>query len=105
MWVRSLGWDEPLEEEMATHFNIQTPILWPPHAKSWLIGKDSEAGKDCGQEEKEMTEGETQAKDTRMAQPRDYAAIVAQPGDNNAVRRAQPGDDVAREAQRRQPCG
>ena len=25
-----------------------TPILWPPHAKSWLIGKDSEAGRDWG---------------------------------------------------------
>ena len=24
----------------------ETPILWPPHAKSWLIGKDSDAGKD-----------------------------------------------------------
>ena len=26
----------------------ETPILWPPHAKSWLIGKDSEAGRDWG---------------------------------------------------------
>ena len=26
----------------------ETPILWPPDAKSWLIGKDSHAGKDCG---------------------------------------------------------
>ena len=30
----------------------ETPILWPPHAKSWLIGKDSDAGRDWGQEEK-----------------------------------------------------
>ena len=29
----------------------ETPILWPPHAKSWLIGKDSDAGRDWGQEE------------------------------------------------------
>ena len=36
----------------------ETPVLWPPHAKSWLIGKDSEAGKDWGQEEKGMTEDE-----------------------------------------------
>ena len=36
----------------------ETPILWPPHAKSWLIGKDSDAGSDGGQEEKEMTEDE-----------------------------------------------
>ena len=37
----------------------ETPVLWPPHAKSWLIGKDSDAGRDCGQEEKGMTEDET----------------------------------------------
>ena len=35
-----------------------TPVLWPPHAKSWLIGKDSDAGRDWGQEEKGMTEDE-----------------------------------------------
>ena len=34
----------------------ETPILWPPHAKSLLIGKDPVAGKDLGQEEKGMTE-------------------------------------------------
>ena len=27
----------------------ETPVLWPPHAKSWLIGKDSDAGRDWGQ--------------------------------------------------------
>ena len=32
--------------------------LWPPHAKSWLIGKDSDAGRDWGQEEKGMTDDE-----------------------------------------------
>ena len=36
----------------------ETLILWPPHAKSWLIGKNSDAGRDWGQEEKEMIEGE-----------------------------------------------
>ena len=36
----------------------ETPILWPPHAKSWLIGKDPDAGRDWGQEEKGMTEDE-----------------------------------------------
>ena len=36
----------------------ETPILWPPHVKSWLIGKDSDAGRDWGQEEKRMTEDE-----------------------------------------------
>ena len=36
----------------------ETPALWPPHAKSWLIGKDCDAGMDWGQEEKETTEDE-----------------------------------------------
>ena len=36
----------------------ETPVLWPPHAKSWLIGKDYDAGRDWGQEEKGTTEDE-----------------------------------------------
>ena len=36
----------------------EIPVLWPPHAKSRLIGKDSDAGRDWGQEEKETTEDE-----------------------------------------------
>ena len=36
----------------------ETPVLWPPHVKSWLIGKDSDAGSDWGQEEKGTTENE-----------------------------------------------
>ena len=36
----------------------ETPIFWPPHTKSWLIGKDSDAGRDWGQEEKGTTEDE-----------------------------------------------
>ena len=40
------------------HFQTDIPVLWPPHAKSWLIGKDSDAGRDWGQEEKGMTEDE-----------------------------------------------
>ena len=36
----------------------EPPILWPPHVKSWLIGKDPDAGKDWGQEEKGTTEDE-----------------------------------------------
>ena len=34
------------------------PVLWPPHVKSWLIGKNSDAGRDWGQEEKGTTEDE-----------------------------------------------
>ena len=36
----------------------ETPVRWPPHAKSWLFGKDSDAGRDWGQEEKGTTEDE-----------------------------------------------
>ena len=36
----------------------ETPVLWPPHAKSWLVGKDFDAGRDWGQEEKGTTEDE-----------------------------------------------
>ena len=36
----------------------EAPIVWPPDAKNWLIGKDPDAGKDCRQEEKGTTEDE-----------------------------------------------
>ena len=36
----------------------ETPVLWLPHGKSWLIGKDPDAGRDWGQEEKGTTEDE-----------------------------------------------
>ena len=41
-----------------TDAKAEIPILWPPHAKSWLIGKVPDAGRDCGQEEKVTTEDE-----------------------------------------------
>ena len=41
-----------------TYFETETPILWPPDVKSWLIWKDPNAGKDWGQEEKGTTEDE-----------------------------------------------
>ena len=41
-----------------TDVEAETPILWLPDAKSWLIGKDPNAGKDWGQEEEGMTEDE-----------------------------------------------
>ena len=37
---------------LRTDAKAETPVLWPPHVKSWLIGKDSDAGRDWGQEEK-----------------------------------------------------
>ena len=42
-----------------TDAEAETPILWPPDVKSWLIWKDPDAGKDWGQEEKGTTEDET----------------------------------------------
>ena len=41
-----------------TDVEAETPVLWPPDVKSWLIWKDPDAGKDWGQEEKRMTEDE-----------------------------------------------
>ena len=41
-----------------TDAEAETPILWPSDAKSWLIGKDPDAGRDWGQEEKGTTENE-----------------------------------------------
>ena len=35
-----------------TNAEAETPILWPPHVKSWLIGKDPDAGRDWGQEDR-----------------------------------------------------
>ena len=42
----------------STDAEAEIPILWPPHAKSWFIGKDPNAGKDWGQGEMGMTEDE-----------------------------------------------
>ena len=41
-----------------TDAEAEIPILWSPHAKSWPIGKDPDAGRDWGQEEKGTTEYE-----------------------------------------------
>ena len=41
-----------------TGAEAETPILWPPDTKNWLIGKDFDAGRDWGQEEKGTTENE-----------------------------------------------
>ena len=41
-----------------TDAEAETPVLWPRHAKSWLIGKDPDAGRDRGQEEKGKTKDE-----------------------------------------------
>ena len=49
-----------------TDAEAETLILWPPDAKSWLIWKDPDAGKDWGQEEKGMTEDEMVGRHHRL---------------------------------------
>ena len=56
--VHSKG-DQPCVFFGRNDAKAETPILCPPHTKSWLIGNDSDAGRDCGQEEKGTTEDET----------------------------------------------
>ena len=55
--VHSEG-DQPWDFFGRNAAKAETPVLWPPHAKSWLIGKDSDPGRDWGQEEKGTTEDE-----------------------------------------------
>ena len=55
--VHSEG-DQPWDFFGRNDAKAETPVLWPPHAKNWLIGKVSDAGRDWGQEEKGMTEDE-----------------------------------------------
>ena len=55
--VHSEG-DQPWDHFGRNDAKAETPVLWPPHAKSWLIGNDSDAGRDWGQEEKGTTEDE-----------------------------------------------
>ena len=55
--VHSEG-DQPWDFFGENDAEAETPVLWPPHVKSWLIGKDSDAGRNWGQEEKGTTEDE-----------------------------------------------
>ena len=55
--VHSEG-DQPWDFFGRNDAEAETPVLWPAPEKSWLIGKDSDAGKDWGQEEKGTTEDE-----------------------------------------------
>ena len=55
--VHSEG-DQPWDFFGRNDAKAETPVLWPPHVKSWLIGKDSDAGRDWGQEEKGAIEDE-----------------------------------------------
>ena len=55
--VHSEG-DQPWDFFGRNDAKAETPVLWPPHVKSWLIGKDPDAGRDWVQEEKGTTEVE-----------------------------------------------
>ena len=55
--VHSEG-DQPWDFFGRNDAKAETPVLWLPRVKSWLIGKDSDAGRDWGQEEKGTTEDE-----------------------------------------------
>ena len=55
--VHSEG-DQPWDFFGRNDAKAETPVLWLPHTKSWLFGKDSDAGRDWGQEEKGTTENE-----------------------------------------------
>ena len=55
--VHSEG-DQPWDFFGRNDAEAETRVLWPCHAKSWLIGKDADAGRDSGQDEKGMTEDE-----------------------------------------------
>ena len=50
--------DQPWDFFGRNDAKAETPVLWPPHVKSWLIGKASDAGRDWRQEEKGTTEDE-----------------------------------------------
>ena len=53
--------DQPWDSFGRNDAKAEALVRWPPHAKSWLIGKDSDAGRDWGQEEKGTTEDEMAA--------------------------------------------
>ena len=56
-WIHSKG-DQPWDFFGRNDAKAETPVLWPPHGKSGLIGKDSDTGRDWGQEEMGTTEDE-----------------------------------------------
>ena len=70
--VHSEG-DQPWNFFGRNDAKAETPVLWPPHAQSWLTGKDFDAGRDWGQEEKgttedEMVEGITESMDVSLSE-------------------------------------
>ena len=73
--VHSEG-DQPWDFFGRNDVKAENLVLWPPHAKSWLIGKDSDAGRDWGQEENgttedEMADGITDSMDVSLSELRE----------------------------------
>ena len=64
--VHSEG-DQPWDFFGRNDAKAEAPLLWPPHANSWLIGKDSDAGRDWRQEEKGTT-GITDSMDVSLSE-------------------------------------
>jgi len=54
-------WNQPWIFTGRTDAEVEAPIFWPPDVKSWLTGKDPDAGKDWRQEETGVTEDEMSA--------------------------------------------
>ena len=50
-----------------TDAEAEAPILWPPDAKSWLTGKDPDAGKDCGRQRMRWLDGITDSTDMNLS--------------------------------------
>ena len=68
--------DQPWDFFARNDAEAEIPVLWPPHVKSWLIGKDSDAGRNSEQEEKgamenEMAGGITDSKDVSLNELRE----------------------------------
>ena len=57
-WKNDAAWEHNINQLKLNDAEAEAPILWPPDANNWLIGKDPSAGKDWRQEEKGMTKDE-----------------------------------------------
>ena len=86
--------------------DAEAPILWPPDAKNWFIGKDPDAGKDCRQEEKGETEDEM-VDDNHQLDAHEFEQAPAvregqgRPGMLQSIRSQRVGHEWATELNRR----
>ena len=72
--------DQPWDFFGRNDAKAETPVLWPPHAKSWLIGKDSDAGRDWGAGGK----GDDRGWDGWMASLTRWTWVWVTPGNGDA---------------------